>query len=257
MASHERTANDEANNVTYQRCQFTYEYVSPLIKGKDALDIGCGMAFGTALMAESAATMKGIDYDKATVEDNRKRFSGIKNLTFDVVTVPPLPFPDASFDAVTTFHFIEHIHERQTFLKECIRVLRPGGKLYITTPNIKRLLARNPFHIHEYTFDEMKNEVAAITKNFDLQGLGGNEKVHRYYEENGRFVQKILKWDVLGLHKRLPAAWVSGPYNFITSIMRNRLKEKVKDTAEITTSDFFLQKDQLDDTWDIYLTVSK
>ena len=111
--------------------------------------------------------------------------------------------------------------------------MKPGGKLYITTPNTKRSLARNPFHIHEYTFDELTKEVAAQTKNFEVMGLNGNEKVRKYYEENGRFVRSILKWDVLGLHKILPAKLVSAPYNLITSLMRNKLKDKIKDTVDI------------------------
>lgn len=257
MSSHERALKDEANNVTYQRCHYPYEYLGPLFKGKNVLDVGCGLAYGTALMAESAATIKGIDYDQETIDDNKKRFAHLKNLSFERVTVPPLPFPDNSFDIVTTFQFIEHINKRKEFVKECIRVLKPGGKLYITTPNTKRSLARNPFHIHEYTFDELTKEVAEQTKNFEVMGLNGNEKVRKYYEENGKFVRSILKWDILGLHKMLPASVVSAPYNLITSLMRNKLKDKVKDTVDITTKDFFLQKDNLDDTWDIYIVVSK
>jgi ubiquinone/menaquinone biosynthesis C-methylase UbiE len=257
MSSHERALKDEANNVTYQRCQYAYEYVAPLIKGKIVLDVGCGLAYGTALMAQSAASIIGVDYDQSVVDENSRRYADIKNLSFQRVTVPPLPFPDESFEAVTTFQFIEHIHPRKEFMKECIRVLKPGGRLYVTTPNIKRSLARNPFHIHEYTFEEMKNEVASLTRNFELEGLNGNEKVRHYYEENGKFVRSILKWDILGLHKILPAKLVSAPYNLITSLMRNKLKETVKTTAGITTGDFFLQKENLDDTWDIYLIVSK
>ena len=257
MSSHERALKDEANNVTYQRCQYAYEYVTPLIKGKNVLDVGCGLAYGTALLAESAASIKGIDYDQSTLDDNKNRYASITNLTFERVTVPPLPFADNSFEIVTSFQFIEHIHHRLEFMKECYRVLKPGGKIYITTPNTKRSLARNPFHIHEYTFAEMKSEVETITKNYELIGLNGNEKVRHYYHENGKFVRSILKWDVLGIHKILPAKLVAAPYNLITSIMRNKLKDLVKDTAGITTADFALQKDNLDDTWDIYLIISK
>ncbi|MEP7265595.1 MAG: methyltransferase domain-containing protein, partial [Bacteroidota bacterium] len=223
MSSHERALKDDINKVTYERCQFAYEYALPLIKGKSVLDVGCGLAYGTALMAESATTIMGVDYDQSVVDDNTKRYAHIKNLSFQRVTVPPLPFADESFDVITSFQFIEHIHPRKEFIKECIRVLKPGGKLYVTTPNTKRSLARNPFHIHEYTFDEMRKEVGSLTKNFELNGLTGNEKVIQYYEENGKLVRKILKWDVLGLHKRLPASWVTVPYNFVTSLMRNKL----------------------------------
>jgi ubiquinone/menaquinone biosynthesis C-methylase UbiE len=257
MSSHERALKDDTNNVTYERCQFAYEFALPLIKGKTVLDVGCGLAYGTALMAESAASIIGVDYDQSVVDDNTLQYAAIKNLSFQRVTVPPLPFADESFEVITSFQFIEHIQPRKEYLKECIRVLKPGGKIYVTTPNTKRSLARNPFHIHEYTFEEMQNEVSSLTKNFELKGLNGNDKVKQYYEENGKFVRNILKWDVLGLHKKLPASWVTVPYNFITSIMRSKLKEKVKTSTDITSRDFALQNDNLDDTLDIYLIVSK
>jgi hypothetical protein len=135
--------------------------------------------------------------------------------------------------------------------------VKPGGKVLITTPNIKRSLARNPFHVHEYTFDEMNGEVSMYTKNFEMQGLNASERVRKYYEENGKFVRMILKWDVLGLHKILPAKILFIPYNWITSLMRNKLKEQVSQTADISTGDFFLQKKNLDDCWDIFVIAGK
>ncbi len=257
MSSHERAHHDEANNVTYQRCQFAYEYAVPVIAGKKVLDVGCGLAYGTALMADSAASITGIDYDAETVESNKKRFAEKKNLQFRQAAIPPLPFDNHSFDVITAFQFIEHIHPRKEFIRECLRVLKPGGKLLVTTPNIKKSLARNPFHIHEYTFDEMKKEVSDLTNQFELRGLNGNQRVNKYYEENGKFVRMILRFDIFKMHRWLPSAWLSKPYNWITSLMRNKLKEKVDQTTDISTKDFFLQNESLDDCWDIYLIASK
>lgn len=257
MSTHERAHHDEANNVTYQRCQFAYEFAVPYITGKTVLDVGCGNAYGTALMAKSAGEITGLDYDAGTVSDNAARYSAIKNLHFKQGVVPPLSFADGSFDVITAFQFIEHISERKAFLKECLRVLKPGGRLLVTTPNVKKSLARNPFHVHEYTFEEMRKEVGDLTGSFELKGLNGNERVNAYYAENGKFVRMILKFDVLGLHKRLPASWLTAPYNLITNLMRNKLKEKVSTTTDITTKDFLLQDRDLDSTWDIYLIASK
>jgi ubiquinone/menaquinone biosynthesis C-methylase UbiE len=257
MSSHERAHHDDANNVTYQRCQFAYEYALPIISGKKVLDVGCGLAYGTSLMAGSAFSITGIDYDESTVSDNRKRYSDIKNLEFIQSAIPPLPFADNSFDVITAFQFIEHIEKRKEFLRESLRVLKPGGKILVTTPNVKKSLARNPFHVHEYTFDEMKKEIASLTTEYELQGLNGNEKVNSYYAENGKFVRMILKFDIFKLHKILPSAWLAKPYNWITSLMRNKLKEKVGQTTDISTKDFFLQKEQLDNCWDIYLEAGK
>ena len=135
MSSHERAHHDDSNNVTYQRCQFAYEFAKPLIEGKKVLDVGCGLAYGTALMAGSAASITGIDYDQSTVDENVKNYGKIVNLDFKRGVIPPLPFEDKSFDIITAFQFIEHIAPRKEFLKECIRVLKPGGKVLVTTPN--------------------------------------------------------------------------------------------------------------------------
>ncbi len=257
MSTHERAQHDEANNVTYQRCQFAYEFAIPYITGRKVLDVGCGNAYGTALMAKQASEITGLDYDAQTIDGNKKSYTSQSNLSFQQGVIPPLPFPDNSFDVITAFQFIEHIHPRKEFLKECLRVVKPGGKILVTTPNAKKSLARNPFHIFEYTFTEMKDEVGGLTKDFELKGLNGNEVVNGYYFQNEKFVRMILKWDILGLHKRLPASLLTVPYNLVTNLMRKNLKEKVDTTTHITTKDFYLQDQGLDQTWDIYLIASK
>ena len=91
MSSHERAHHDEANNVTYQRCQYAYEWCIPMITGKKVLDTGCGLGYGAADMAEHASEIVGIDYDAETIEANKKEYAGIKNLSFVQGSIPPLP----------------------------------------------------------------------------------------------------------------------------------------------------------------------
>ena len=120
--THERAQHDIANNVTYQRCMFAYEFAVPFIIGKKVLDVGCGRGYGTALMAASAAEITGLDYDLVTVEDNTNRYASVRNISFKHAVIPPLPFPDNTFDVITAFQFIEHIQPRREFLQECVRV---------------------------------------------------------------------------------------------------------------------------------------
>jgi len=54
----------------------------------------------------------------------------------------PLPFRDASFDVVLSMEGIEHFEHQAGFVRECARVLAPGGWLILTTPNVLNLSAR-------------------------------------------------------------------------------------------------------------------
>lgn len=257
MGTYERPANDETNNVTIQRCEYAYEYANPFIAGKKAVDIGCGHGFGTILMSKVAARITGVDYSIDTIEDNKKKYKDITNMDFVRIEVPPLTLPDNTYDVVTAFQFIEHIHRRKEFLQEALRILKPGGTLLVTTPNIKKSLARNPFHVHEYTFAEMEQELKGLPATFKLMGLKGNEKVNSYYAANEKFVRSVLRWDIFGLHKILPAGLLVKPYNFITKVMRRNLKEKMDVTSQISTKDFHLDAADLDAAWDIYVIATK
>ena len=57
----------------------------------------------------------------------------------------PLPFPDDTFDYMVNSEGIEHMSDQFSFLEECARVLKPGGVLAITTPNLLSLRARTAF----------------------------------------------------------------------------------------------------------------
>ncbi len=259
IADYERPANVDYNNVTYQRCQFAYDHFAiPYLAGKSVLDVGCGHGYGTAEMAKHAAAITGVDYSAPTVEANNARYANaFANLRFVQNKVPPLNFPDESFDVVTSFQFIEHLEERLAFIREAYRVLKTGGVLLLSTPNVKRTLARNPFHVHEYTFDEMKSEIGQVFTSFELFGLVCNEKVEAYYQKNAEWANRILKWDIFGLHKIVPASLLVKPYNFITNLMRKDLSKMVSESPSITSNDFFLRTTDLDSTLDIFVVAKK
>jgi 2-polyprenyl-3-methyl-5-hydroxy-6-metoxy-1,4-benzoquinol methylase len=72
--------------------------------------------------------------------------------------IPPFSgLQDNAFDVVVSFQVIEHIRNDRQYIKEIYRVLKPGGKALITTPNIKMSLSRNPWHIREYTAVELSD----------------------------------------------------------------------------------------------------
>lgn len=257
MFDRERPSFEDSNNVTVQRCFFAYEFALPYIQSKVTADIGCADGYGTQFIAQHSLSTTGVDYSHETLADARLKHKHLSNLTFVQGSVPPLPLADNSCDVVTAFQFIEHIHQRQKFMQEVKRVLKPGGVFICTTPNIKMSIARNPFHVHEYTFEEMRTEASSVFDKIEIQGLQGNKIVNDYYTENAKWAKKILRLDPLGIHKLLPASWLVKPYNFLTSMMRKDLKNTNTDTLTIKSSDFFLTKENLDQTWDIFLVAYK
>lgn len=253
----ERPSFEPANNVTVKRCFYAYEFAEQYVKGKRVADIGCGSGYGTVHLAKFAESATGVDYSAETLENSRKEYAHVKNLDFIHCKVPPIALPDASMDVVTAFQFIEHIHDRVEFIREVKRILKPGGTFICTTVNAKMSLARNPFHVYEYSFDAIEKDFRKVFSEVELLGLQGNDRVNKYYQENNKWVRSILKWDVLGLHKMVPSSWVTLPYNFLTSKMRKNLMETNPETLAIDTKDFFIQKTDLDFTWDIFVVATK
>jgi SAM-dependent methyltransferase len=257
MFDRERPSFEESNNVTVQRCFYAYEFAKPYISEKVTADIGCADGYGTQFLADFTMSTVGVDYSEVTIAEARLKHASKTNLTFKAGKVPPIPLEDESMDVITAFQFIEHIELRKAFMEDVKRVLKPGGIFICTTPNIKMSIARNPFHVFEYTFDEMKKEAASVFSSIELQGLQGNDIVNKYYDDNSKWAKRILMFDPFGLHKLVPSNWLIAPYNFLTSLMRKNLKETNNDTLTITSKDFFLTKDNLDKTWDIYLIAHK
>ncbi len=64
--------------------------------------------------------------------------------TFDF-SADRFPYEDASFDALTSIEVIEHLENPYHFLRECARILRPGGVLIVSTPNPEHIYNRISF----------------------------------------------------------------------------------------------------------------
>jgi SAM-dependent methyltransferase len=107
--------------------------------GQDRLlDFGCGAGGFLMQMAKHGWDVCGIDVSEDSVRRLRDEM-GIKALAGS------LPHPDlipASFDVITMWHALEHVHAPAEVLREAHRLLSPGGKLIIAVPNIDSLAFR-------------------------------------------------------------------------------------------------------------------
>lgn len=99
------------------------------------LDIGCGPGtFIGSLSGGGHST--GVDIAPAQIAYAQQRYSA-PNREFRAIAPGPLPFPEGTFDLVTMVELVEHLEESESLalLGEARRVLRPGGRLILTTPN--------------------------------------------------------------------------------------------------------------------------
>jgi len=144
-----------------------YAFAARLSRTKRVLDAGCGMGYGSAELARVAASVVGVDISGDAVASARERYA-LPRVAFLQGSCASLPFRAASFDLVVAFEVIEHLKEWREFLAEARRVLAPGGQCLISTPNrdyytdSRGLTGPNPFHQHEFSFEEFRQELLAV-----------------------------------------------------------------------------------------------
>ena len=103
-------------------------------KGRDVLDIGCGLGVITVMLADTygAKSVIGIDVEQHLIDHSSQRAAkaGVADrVSFKLVEPGPLPFDDASLDIVFSKDVIVHIPDKQGFYKDILRVLKPDGVL--------------------------------------------------------------------------------------------------------------------------------
>jgi ubiquinone/menaquinone biosynthesis C-methylase UbiE len=136
-----------------------YAFARAVAGGKRVLDAACGEGYGSALLAEGAAEVVGVDIDAASIEHARTRYGSKQNLRFEHADATKLPFPDRSFDLIVSFETLEHLADQEGLLAGFARVLADDGVLIISSPDKLTYsdLAgfRNEFHVRELYRDEL------------------------------------------------------------------------------------------------------
>lgn len=184
-----------------------YTEVLKIIKSTDTiLDIACGTGFGSNILAEKAAQVIGGDIDKTTIAENNTIYDK-DNLSFQELDGTKLPFDDNTFDVLVSFETIEHTIHYDEMIKEFKRVVKPTGKLFISTPNFylnsPSGIVTNPFHTQEFTPDDFNALISTYFQKFEIFG----QEYIRYKNKksiNHKIAHKIEQFHYLRGIRKLP-----------------------------------------------------
>jgi 2-polyprenyl-3-methyl-5-hydroxy-6-metoxy-1,4-benzoquinol methylase len=217
-------------NYWFRRHQAVYVAIMEELAGVRVLDAGCGEGYGAAMLAAGGAErVVAIDCDAGAAVHVRRSYPDLAVVRGNLVA---LPFGDDAYDAVVSLQTIEHLWDQAAFLAECRRVLRPTGRLILSTPNRLTFPPGNPFHSRELSPDELVGFVRRHGRLESLRGLRHGPRLDAWERWHGSIVDAQLATP--------PEAWTSA------------LAAQVR---TVDVDDFVLSADDLDGCLDLVATV--
>ncbi len=185
-----------------------YVFALPYIENKSVLDIACGTGYGLGFLKGKAKSLTGVDVDIEAAREARNECDEKSAVLLgDGLN---LPFIDESFDVITSFETLEHLHDRPQFLAELKRVLRTDGVLLLSTPNAHYTnpvngKPSNPFHVFEYKPEELRAELENyfVIESFLGQSLKNSFGIPPFYDAQQKLSKdfvtqtKLIGWKII------------------------------------------------------------
>ncbi|MBI4098692.1 MAG: GDP-mannose 4,6-dehydratase [Candidatus Magasanikbacteria bacterium] len=210
-----------ASEPTHPKHLFPVEtpwYLAYITPGSTVLDVGCSAGDITRRVASVAGSVDGFDYDeeKILLARHITKQQGITNVRFTHASaVERWPYPDASFDHVLLCDVLEHVYEREVVMKECVRVLKPGGTVLLALPNSETRWKRtqrsvglrsetDPDHKIEYT----KEQILALCAEHQLsvakiEGIGYDTWLAGIFDSIGALFPSVYRATARWIKRKL------------------------------------------------------
>lgn len=123
--------------------------------GGSLLDVGCGEGFLLGQLAQSIKEGIGIDSEPEAIRIGSNMLRERKHCSLRLNACYDLPFESERFDWVTSTDVIEHLEVPEGHLAEIARVLKPGGRLVLTTPKWRPDRKWDERHVQEFKAEEL------------------------------------------------------------------------------------------------------
>ncbi len=206
------------------------------------LDLGCGLAEGTATFAEPGRVLVGLDYDPATAAQafREKSSLGLMTVCSDGAA---LSVASESFDWVCSSHLIEHFVEPRFHVREVARVLDPDGTAFFLTPN-KPADFENPYHVYLFDPEDLREMLEIYFEKVEVLGLDATPTVKADFEKRRALASKLLALDPLGIRHKLPRSWFVQLHALGRRVAYRFLSdEQGEGNSGITDEEFFITDD--------------
>jgi 2-polyprenyl-3-methyl-5-hydroxy-6-metoxy-1,4-benzoquinol methylase len=174
-----------------------------LLPGDVVIEAGAGEGYGAELMRVSgAARVIAVDYDHAAVGHMRATYPHLDVVEANLID---LPLDDSSADLVVSMQVIEHLWDVPTFLTECHRVLKPGGRMIVSTPNRlifspglgRKAKPLNPFHVEEFDTEQVLALLSGANfERITAHGLHHAQRIAAFEATAGPLVPRLVRLDV-------------------------------------------------------------
>ncbi len=153
--------------LSMQYCR--YRIAGELATGRRVLEVGCGTGMGLPYLRERAAITVGGDYTNGIIKQARAHLPDANLVRFDAHR---LPFSDASFDVLLMLEMVYYLNDQEAALRECRRVLRPGGHLFMCMPNPDRPdFNPSPFAVRYLDVPSLAQLL--MSTGFEVEVMGG------------------------------------------------------------------------------------
>jgi SAM-dependent methyltransferase len=217
-----------------------YRLIDATVGSGAGTDIGCGTGEESAALMRVDRTITGVDYHALTAATAARRLSAAVCADARV-----LPLATSSQSWVSSSHIIEHFTDPERHVAEIARVLHDEGVAVVLTPNAPADF-ENPFHVHLFTPDTLREILDAHFDEVEISGLTGNATVSAEFARRRRTGRRLLALDPLGLRHRLPHRALTALHSIGRRLLYPILN---RGGAESATADDFIgvDADQIDD----------
>jgi 2-polyprenyl-3-methyl-5-hydroxy-6-metoxy-1,4-benzoquinol methylase len=224
-------AGDPLFALDLARHEAAYEVARGLLPAGRVLDLGCGSGYGAAGLAGRGALVVALD---RVTPDPASRRSAARFVRADLGAVP---LAARRFELVVSFQVIEHLADPDPYLDAIAGLLVPGGTAVLTTPNVLTSDGVNPYHVHEYRAEELRDLLRTRFAEVRVEGIGASDPVRRVLEARSRRIRRIIRLDPLRLRERLPRGLVERLFALFAILVR-RLGHAGEGSPEVTPRDF-------------------